>query len=88
MKKDWLIQDSIQYSLKKGTQTHFWCSKYTCNALKSNGESYEYFDQDTISLSTDGLLQLYQVKIEFNQEWKDLHLDTFLRFYRKGRRDI
>lgn len=74
--KDWLIQDSIQYSLKKGTQTHFLFGVQNILATRLNpmGESYEYFDQDTISLSTDGLLQLYQVKIEFNQEWKDLQL--------------
>jgi hypothetical protein len=36
------------------------------------GESYEFFNQDTISLSAEGFLQLYQAKIDFTYEWKNV----------------
>jgi len=72
--RDWLIQDSIQYSLKKGKSSHFLIGLHNLLGTRLNpmGESYEFFNQDTISLSAEGFLQLYQAKIDFTYEWKNV----------------
>lgn len=73
--RDYLVQDSLQYSLKKDNATWlFGVQNLLGSRLNPLGESYEFIDQDTISLSANGFLQLYQALVGFNYEWKNVQM--------------
>lgn len=69
--KDWLIKDSVEVQLKTdlGPKWLFGFQNLLGSRLNPMGESYEFFNGDTIALSADGFLQLYKAHANVEQSW-------------------
>lgn len=68
---NWLVKDSIEIDLKTGLSSNllFGFQNLLGSRLNPMGESYEFFNGDTIALSAEGFLQLYKIYAQAEHGW-------------------
>lgn len=68
--RDWLVKDSLEMKFFEFKTIHsvVGFKNHLGSTLNPLGESYEYFGDDTLHLTTDGFMQLHRVFLDVREE--------------------